>query len=395
MSNLAPTSRNEPRAQDPRVKARALSRGGPLDALRFFAAFFMVVYHYADQAPVSLFQLHPALGRGYLATDFFLMLSGYVLGRTYGDRVAQRQVGDREFLLKRFARVWPAHLVMLAGFVALILITGAMGVAPQNPQWFQWSQLPAQVLLVQAWGFDGSSGWNTPTWTLSALIFCYAAFPLLWRAFARIRSPWMALAVGLAVFAAVDLACRSTLGQPSYHLPLKYGVIRALPLFLIGAVIARLGRDVVIGARAADGLAAAAIAGFVGLQLLGPFDYASLAMVGVLIFAAGASARKDWGWARTAGRIAFSLYLTNQFVSVTWFGAQHLAAGKLGLTDAALWLSWALAFPAAVVFAALFERLVDAPLQAWIKPRLDIRALRARFRATPAMWAKRKLSSAS
>jgi len=362
MSNAAETSRNGP---------RELSRGGPLDALRFFAAFFMVVYHYAEQAPVSLFSIHPALGRGYLATDFFLMLSGYVLGRAYGDRVASRQVGDREFLLKRFARVWPAHLVMLAGFVALVLITGLVGIAPQNPQWFQWSQLPAQILLIQAWGFDGPSGWNTPTWTLSALIFCYAAFPVLWRAFARIRSPWMALAVGLAIFALVDVACRYALGQPSYHLPLKYGVIRALPLFLIGALIARLGREVVVSARAADLIGAAAIAGVVGLNLIGPLDYASLALLGALIFAAGASARKDWGWAKTAGRLAFSLYLTNQFVGVTWFGAQHVAAGKLGLNDGALWLTWALAFPAAVVFAAVFERFVDAPLQAWIKPMLD------------------------
>jgi len=387
MPTAAKMSRNEPRAQ-----ARELSRGGPLDALRFFAAFFMVVYHYAEQAPVSLFSLHPALGRGYLATDFFILLSGYVLGRAYGDRVANRQVGDREFLLKRFARVWPAHLVMLAGFVALILITGLVGVAPQNPQWFQWSQLPAQVLLIQAWGFDGPSGWNTPTWTLSALIFCYAAFPVLWRAFARIRSPWVALAVGLAIFAAVDAACRYTVGQPSYRLPLKYGVIRALPLFLVGALIARLGREVVVSARAADLIGAVAIAGVVGLNLVGAFDHASLALLGALIFAAGASARKDWGWAKTAGRLAFSLYLTNQFVGVTWFGAQHVAAGKLGLNDGALWLTWALAFPAAVVFAALFERFVDAPLQARVKPRASLAGLKSMFRTSPTMWARRRVA---
>jgi len=387
MSNAAKPSRIGARDLP---MARDLSRGGPLDALRFFAAFFMVIYHYAEQAPVSLFSLHPALGRGYLATDFFLMLSGYVLGRAYGDRVAKRQVGDREFLLKRFARVWPSHLVMLAGFVALILATTLIGVAPQNPQWFQWSQLPAQALLVQAWGFDGPSGWNTPTWTLSALIFCYAAFPVLWRGFAAIRSPWIALAVGVAIFVAVDLACRSWLGQSSYRLALKYGVIRALPLFLIGVLIARLGREVVVSPRVADALGAAAIAGVVSLNLIGAFDYASLTLLAVLIFAAGASARKDWGWAKTAGRVAFALYLTNQFVGVTWFGAQHVAAGKLGLNDTALWLTWALAFPAAVAFAALFERFVDGPLQAWVKPRVEMSALRSMFRANPAMWAKRR-----
>jgi peptidoglycan/LPS O-acetylase OafA/YrhL len=182
------------------------------------------------------------------------------------------------------------------------------------------------------------------------------------------------------------------LGQPSYHLALKYGVIRALPLFLVGALIARLGREVVVSARAADLIGAAAIAGVVGLNLVGPFDHASLALLGALIFAAGASARKDWGWAKTAGRLAFSLYLTNQFVGVTWFGAQHVAAGKLALNDVALWLTWALAFPAAVVFAAVFERLVDAPLQAWIKPRASIAGLKSMFRSSPTMWARRKIA---
>ena len=75
---------------------------------------------------------------------------------------------------------------------------------------------------------------------------------------------------------------------------------------------------------------------------------------------------------------------------MTWFGAQHVAAGKLALNDTALWLTWAMAFPAAVIFAALFERFVDGPLQAWVKPRVEMSALRSMFRANPAMWAKRR-----
>ena len=37
------------------------------------------------------------------------------------------------------------------------------GVRPSNPQWFDWSQLPAQALLVQAYGVPGGVGWNAPT----------------------------------------------------------------------------------------------------------------------------------------------------------------------------------------------------------------------------------------
>ena len=351
--------------------ARPLSRGGPLDALRFFAAFFIVVYHYAEQAPVSLFSIHPAFGRGYLATDFFLLLSGYVLGRAYGSRVSAGQIHDGAFLIKRIGRVWPAHLVMIAAFVVLVLGTTALGMQPRNPQWYQWDQLPQQVFLIQTWGFQGPSGWNMPTWTLSALLVCYALFPTLWRAFGRIGSPWMALLVGAAVFVAVDVFSRQVFGMPSFHLHLKNGLYRAIPLFLMGVLIARLAREVVIGPKLADALAIFAVVGFVVLNVRGEYAYPSLALLGLRIFAASGSARSGWGWARTGGRLSFSLYLTNQFVGAVWFALQRQLDQKVELHEAAHWAIWAMAFPAALVFAWLFERLVDAPLQNWIKPQLE------------------------
>ena len=338
---------------------------GALDLLRFVAALFIVLYHVAERAPVSLFAIHPALGRGYLATDFFLMLSGYVLARTYGPRVLGQDVGAGEFLKRRILRIWPAHLVMLALFVAFVLGTGAVGLAPQNPQWFQWSQLLPQVFLMQAWFVPGPSGWNMPTWTLSALIVCYAGFPAAWRATARIRSPWTTLLIGVAIFLVVDYAAKAVTGIPAHQLPLRFGLVRGIPLFVLGMLVARLPTN--LPTRWADGLAVLAGATVVTLQVVGRFDHASLALLGLLIYAAGASGAKGWGWADQAGRLSFSLFLTNQLVAVVWFGLLRAAAGKLGLEGPLLWTAWAMALPACVVAAWLFERLVDTPLQVWIK----------------------------
>jgi peptidoglycan/LPS O-acetylase OafA/YrhL len=351
--------------------SRDLARGGALDLLRFVAALFIVLYHVAERAPVSLFAIHPAFGRGYLATDFFLMLSGYVLARTYGERVLGSKspgggVGTGEFLKRRLLRIWPAHLVMLALFVAFVLATGAIGLAPQNPQWFQWSQLLPQVFLVQAWFVPGPSGWNMPTWTLSALIVCYAGFPVAWRLTARVASPWITLAVGVAIFLTVDYAAKAVTGIPAHQLPLRFGLVRGIPLFILGMLIARLG-TATVRPRVADGLAIFAGVGVLALQAAGRFDHASLALLGLLIYAAGASGSKGWGWASLAGRLSFSLFLTNQLAAVVWFGVTRAVAGKLGLEGPMLWLTWAMALPACVVAAWLFERFVDAPLQVWIK----------------------------
>jgi peptidoglycan/LPS O-acetylase OafA/YrhL len=355
------------------VSARAaalplLSRDGPLDALRFLAALFIVLYHVAERAPVSLFSLSPAFGRGYLATDFFLMLSGYVLARTYGPRVLNADVDTVGFLKRRVQRIWPSHLVMLALFVAFFVVTSTVGLTPQNPQWFAWDQLLPQALLVQAWFVPGTSGWNIPTWTLSALVVAYALFPSVWRRVAATNRPLQLLAMGVCAWVAIDFAALMAFGVHGYQLPLRFGLIRGVPLFMIGLLVARLPVTE-LASRQAVPLAAATLAIIIGIQALGNYDLFSLALLGFLIYAAGASKPKAWRWAGAAGRLSFSLFLTNTLTAVVWFGLVRAVEQNIALPTAASWALWAAAIPATIVAAWVFERVVDAPLQRWIKGR--------------------------
>ena len=110
-----------------------LAHGGVLDALRFLAAFCMVIYHFSFCSPVPLADIHPLFGRGYLATDFFLIVSGYVLGRIYGERVAKADIGAVDFFARRAQRLVPAHLIMIAAFVVMVMLTALAGLTPQHP----------------------------------------------------------------------------------------------------------------------------------------------------------------------------------------------------------------------------------------------------------------------
>ena len=168
-------------------------RGGVLDMLRFAAALLIVLYHYGAEAPVTLVTLHPVFGRGYLATDFFLILSGFVLGRAYGAQILSGRVGLFDFIKKRLTRLWPAQLVVLAVMSVAVILAELAGDHPGHPGNFTPLALLMQTFMVQAWGLPGGGGWNLPSWSLSALLVCYAAFPFLWRAFARIKSPVAAL----------------------------------------------------------------------------------------------------------------------------------------------------------------------------------------------------------
>lgn len=59
--------------------------------------------------------------------------------------------------------------------------------APRHPENYSLFAFAMQVVLVQAWGIGGGEGWNEPSWSLSALIICYATFPWIWRALQRLH----------------------------------------------------------------------------------------------------------------------------------------------------------------------------------------------------------------
>ncbi|MEI9965375.1 MAG: acyltransferase [Caulobacteraceae bacterium] len=356
----------------------AIQRGGWLDLLRFAGACLIVAYHYQFSAPVPASAFPAVFQRGYLVTDFFLIDSGYVLGRIYAARVASGRIGAGDFFRRRVLRVVPLHLMTLAALVGLVLAAGAAGVFPLHAAWFDWRELPGELFLVQAFGAPGGHGWNTPTWSLSALVGCYLLFPLLARAVSRL-SGRAALAAAAAVFLAADVATTRLLGHAVYALPLSWGFVRALPLFLAGLALARFSETVRIPERAAmaGGLAAAVALG--ALQGFGEHGIASLLLICVLILAAAAiPVRRPSQLVAHAALATFSLYLSNEIVRIGWFGAARIASDRLHLPLGAQWALWGGGMAAALVCGFALYAWVDAPTQRWIAARA------ARRRARPA-----------
>src|SRR3990167_3379957 len=297
---------------EPSPRPVRIARGGWLDALRFIVGALIILYHFREAAPVPLGQLHPVFERGYLLTDFFIIDSGYVLARIYGDRLAAGQASLRAYARQRLLRVIPAHLVVSLILVAIVGGAALAGVAPSNPRWFDWSQLPAQVLLVQAYGVPGGQGWNAPTWTLSALIGCYLLLPWICRALWR----WPPVAV------------------------------------VIGATL----------------LVLAAAFALVGLQAFGAFSLLSLGLMTVIIWAAGAvPVRSPSRMIEHLALMSFSMFLTNEVSRIVWFGLLY-ALGQEAWSSDVRWVLWAIGLVGAFVAAAVFRYGFDRPVQTWLSP---------------------------
>jgi len=208
-----------------------------LTSARGIAAWLVVLYHIRGAIrglPPAAEQL---LAKGYLAVDFFFLLSGFVIWLTWHDRL--RGGGwdmTLRYLQKRVARIWPLHLLMLAVATALALALIARGTP--NPQ-FPLHELPLHILLIQNWGLTDHLSWNDPAWSISCELAAYLCFPLLvavvdWR-----RLPTLALlAIAAAMLAAlyVVMAREPTLGADIA----RFGIARCLTDFGVGTIVAAL-----------------------------------------------------------------------------------------------------------------------------------------------------------
>ncbi|AQR62875.1 acyltransferase [Brevundimonas sp. LM2] len=357
-----------------------IARGGWLDALRFIVATLIILHHFQAAGPVPLAEaVHPVFKRGgFLLTNFFLIDSGYVLMRVYGGAVGRGALSPGDFLLKRVLRVYPAHLIMGLTLVALVLISTAAGVAPRNPEWFRWDQLPAQLTLTQAFGVPGGLGWNAPSWSISALVGCYVLFPYLLRLLARF-GPWTGLIAVVGLYGLANAAAHAWLGHPVYQMPMGFGFVRALPLFVLGMGLAVFSERVWMAPRLARILGLSAAVGLAVVQAFDKNALISLGFIALILLAAGAiPVRRPSEWIARASVVSFSMFITNEVVRIAWFGVANVLISRFALPVPVQWGLWGAGVVAAVIFAFAFHAAVDQPIQSRIKAWLARRRRTAR-----------------
>ena len=85
-----------------------------LTSMRGIAAWFVVLYHIRLSVAGLPDAVVAVLAKGYLAVDFFFLLSGFVIWLAWHDRLRTGGLSRvPAFLLKRIARIWPLHLFLL------------------------------------------------------------------------------------------------------------------------------------------------------------------------------------------------------------------------------------------------------------------------------------------
>ncbi len=155
----------------------------PLTGVRGVAALWVAGYHLLLPAGFVGGAAARMLGRGYLAVDLFFILSGFVMALNYGalfrHRIRLHVFG--QFILRRAARLYPVYAAILVFRFCYTLLRYGSYALPRPwiaaPMAHPVVDIPANLLLVQAWGIcAGSIG---PAWSISTEWGAYFAFPAL------------------------------------------------------------------------------------------------------------------------------------------------------------------------------------------------------------------------
>ena len=308
-----------------------------LDACRGFCAVLVVLFHLPA---ATHFHDWPIIRNGYVAVDFFFVLSGFVIASAYGDRIATASQAAR-FAVRRFGRLYPLHLAVVAVYVG-VQFANLADEAPAFEGAFSLAALGQHVALVQ--GFTAQAlTWNYPAWSISIELWVNLAFGAYVLILGR-RAIWASLA--LVLFTVVFYLSAKALALPVTTATLKQWTVVAQSVF--GFVLGTLVYQVYIKTRLhswrpgllAEALAVVAIILIFAERahfhaLLSPLMFAGV--VWVLAYDAGPVSaffhRRPW---QALGAVSYSVYLTHALYLMAFDQIVNALADHLGRPASAL-----------------------------------------------------------
>lgn len=356
-----------------------------LDGLRGVAAVMVIIFHMLE-AHSGGNHLEQIVNHGYLAVDFFFMLSGFVIGYAYDDRWDRMTLGS--FFKRRIIRLHP--MVIMGSIVGAAffyfqqsdICFPAMG---ETPVW--------KLLLMMVWGCTllplplkwDVRGWsemhplNGPAWSLYYEYIANILYALFVRRFSK-----TALAVLVAVAACFTVYHSQTapsgdmVGGWSLTWEQQYvGFVRLMFPFFCGLLLSRLGWLIRVRKRAfwycslliVAILSVPRLGGEEHFWMNGLYEAFCIILVFPVIVSMGAggkvTGRRSTAICKFLGELSYPIYITHYpliYIYTAWV-ANTGATVTQGLPYMALVLVGA----AGLAYGSL--KLYDEPVRRWLTNR--------------------------
>jgi peptidoglycan/LPS O-acetylase OafA/YrhL len=356
-----------------------------LDGLRGVAALLVVWYHIFEGYAFAGGTMITTVNHGYLAVDFFFMLSGFVVSYAYDDRLG-KSLTLKNFFKRRLIRLHP--MVVMGAIVGLIAycIQGCV-------QWDGTQVSVTNILISLLLGmllipvFPGAAHdvrgngemfpLNGPGWSLFFEYIGNILYALFIRRFSnKVLIFWTIFTgVGLGMFSIFDVAGYGSIGIGWSMDAVNFfgGLFRMIFPFSMGMLLARNFRPLKI--KGAFWICSLILAVLFHVPYIegtsfhfnGLFEFITIAGIFPVVLLLGASGTTtDKITAKISkflGEISFPLYMVHYPVMYLFYA--WLIDKKL-YTLGETWQVALLVIAGSVMLAYLCLKLYDEPVRKWL-----------------------------
>jgi peptidoglycan/LPS O-acetylase OafA/YrhL len=214
-----------------------------LVGLRGLGALWVVGCHMAISLHSVSKPVLNFISNGWLAVDFFFILSGFVLTYSYAKNFKDSiKINDvYSFLKNRIVRIYPLTFFVLVFmwlpmFLFLQLLKFDIDPLIRSPLVFFY-----QLFLLNGIGIPASrAGWNGPSWALSSEFFLYCIFPIISAIFSKVKAAWQNFMCIVFIFIGLLILSFLINHGRQFMLPEEFTLIRAGSEFILGCLLCNL-----------------------------------------------------------------------------------------------------------------------------------------------------------
>lgn len=316
----------------------------------------VVAYHLRRAVPGLSFH-------GFLAVDFFFILSGFVIAHAYDKRLEQG-MPKLAFFERRMIRLYPMYLLgaLIAAAVAITVDEGAPGSNLGTSQ-LAWA-IGLSILFLPN-PFSGSIYLNGPAWSLWYELLANLGYALFHRLM-HVRV-MLGVAAACLAFLAWSALTKDNLDYGFRGREWPWGLARVGFGFLLGTTIYRCREHfswvprvnpAVLLVLVALGLSVPQVSGFNGI-----YSLAFIALLAPLLVIAGSQSEPNanlTGPFGLLGRVSYPIYAIHRPL-------QWAMLALIPTTGVVQSVALSILFLAAVFLACLFlERRFERPARGWL-----------------------------
>jgi len=355
-----------------------------LDGLRGVAAITVVAFHIFETHSTS--HIDQIINHGYLAVDFFFLLSGFVIGYAYDDRWHKITIGG--FFKRRLARLQPMVVMgMIVGAACFYFQGGAVWPGIHTvPVWKMLLVMLAGFTLIPLPVSADIRGWqemhplNGPGWSLFFEYIANILYALFVRKFSKTAlAVLVAVAGAVLIHYAVTSKTGDVIGGWSLNAEqLRIGFTRLMYPFFAGLLLSRIAKLTRVKHAFAwcsllllIVLAMPRAGGHDHLWMNGLYDSLSIILLFPLVVYLGASGGVGSGFSsrlcKFLGDISYPIYITHYpliYLYIAWVSNHHGVTLKEALPVALA------TFAGAIVLAYACLKLYDEPVRRWLRKKM-------------------------